>query len=110
MSAEAWIKQLGLIPQDDPKCGHFKVVSCSDLEVTDPSGRIRKGSSTIYYLQKRGQHSYLHRLVGSDELFFYHSGAPLKVIYLDQDAPNGMVERELGPGKLKSQYLTVPWI
>jgi len=77
VTAEYFIDKLGLKPHIEG--GYFKELYGNSLTVTDG----RPLSSTIYYLLKSGQVSKFHRLK-SDEVWFYHCGAPLLVHQIDQ--------------------------
>ena len=78
----------------------------------DEGGLFRRtyssgGITAIHYLLVAPDLSALHRLRSSDELFFFHAGAPLRMVILDQD---GGREAVIGPDPLAGQHpqLLVP--
>lgn len=86
-TAEEWIRCLNLTPH--PEGGYYResyrssgLISESSLP-TGMKGERCYGTA-IYFLLRSGQVSRWHR-IRSDELWFYHSGAPLEVIVLLND-------------------------
>jgi len=58
--------------------------------------KCQSSATAIYYLLTPGQHSKLHRLP-KPEMYFYHAGAPLQLLVLDEDYfPDGR-EIVVGP-------------
>ncbi|QQS49678.1 MAG: cupin domain-containing protein [Bacteroidota bacterium] len=85
--AEYWIQHLQLKPH--PEGGFFKEVYRSSIEVSNkhlPVGykSSRRLLTNIYYLLRSEDISRLHRLK-SDEIWFFHAGSPLKLIYIDTE-------------------------
>jgi predicted cupin superfamily sugar epimerase len=80
--------------QLEPHCegGYYRRTYLSDIECTSNSGKARATMSSIYYLvtQKKGM-SYL-AANESDLMLFHHAGAPLKVIFIDEQ---GDVEEKI---------------
>lgn len=84
-TAEYFIRTLGLEP-------HIEGGYCRELyknpqkvpvaPLSSEAAGSRPLSSTIYYLLKSGQFSKFHRLA-SDEIWFYHGGAPLLIHQID---------------------------
>jgi len=99
-------------PADDPTVG-LRVAAALGLEPLNSEGGLFRrtydsgGVTAIHYLVAAPDFSALHRLRGSDELFFFHAGAPLSMLILDE--AGGRVEM-LGPDPLAGQrpQLLVP--
>lgn len=91
----------------------LRVAAALGLEPLDSEGGLFRrtyssgGVTAIHYLVAHPDFSALHRLRGSDELFFFHAGAPLSMLILDGAA--GRVDL-LGPDPLAGQrpQLLVP--
>ena len=89
------------------------VVTALGLEPLVPEGGLfrrvysAQGITAIHYLLLGDDFSAMHRMVGSDELFFFHAGAPLRMLILDPDRPGEVV---LGPDPAAGQQplVTVP--
>ncbi len=45
--------------------------------------------------------------MGSDESLFYHAGSPLEVFWLEEDSPDQLERRVLGPEAEEGQQLQV---
>ncbi|GKX31006.1 cupin [Vallitalea longa] len=69
--AEYFIDKLELIPHVEG--GYYRELYKNTKQTSD-----RSLSTTIYYLLKSGQVSKFHKLT-SDEIWFYHYGAPLTI-------------------------------
>ena len=61
---------------------HVEGGYCRELFKSSEQSGERPLSSSIYYLLKAGQVSRFHRLK-SEELWFYHCGAPLLIHQID---------------------------
>ena len=86
-TAEYWIQHLKLKPH--PEGGFFREEYRSNTELDTKSLPIGYKSShclatSIYYLLRSQDISRLHRL-RSDELWFFHSGSPIKIILIDTE-------------------------
>jgi len=80
LSAEAIIKALDLQPH--PEGGWYREVFRS------PSDGEAPGSITsIYFLLTKGDRSHWHRVIGSDEVWNYHGGAPLLLQQAKEGGP-----------------------
>lgn len=79
-SADEWIEALEL--QQHPEGGYFRETYRSKASYRFRRNPEFKGerayATAIFYLLKSGERSRLHR-IKSDELWFYHAGAPLTV-------------------------------
>jgi predicted cupin superfamily sugar epimerase len=80
-----WIQHLGLTPH--PEGGYFKEVYrnenlISDVELSRTYSGKRNLATSIYFMLESGQVSKLHRLQ-SDEIWYFHHGAPIKVHVFD---------------------------
>lgn len=94
-SADFWIDKLNLTPH--PEGGFYKRTFTSPVSVAAQAGS-RQVASAIFYLLKSGQKSLFHRL-RSDEIWFFHTGSPLKI---HQILPTGVLKQEvLGLGSPK---------
>jgi predicted cupin superfamily sugar epimerase len=98
---EKIIRQLQLEPH--PEGGFYKEVYRSDMPVTTDAGLRRCSATSIHYLLSVGQKSNWHRLL-HDELWFFHSGAPLAVHSIlpaeKSSVVGGEVINELYDGRL----------
>lgn len=104
-TAEAWIEMLDLEPH--PEGGWYRETwrSSEPLPVEALPGRYRTGrsfGSLIYFLLTADNPSRFHAL-DSDELWFWHAGAPTLVHALDEDG--GYARRRLGDGRDASLQL-----
>jgi len=80
-TASYWIKQLDLQPH--PEGGYYKEVFRSDIEIKRLSAPDRNQAITsIYYLLEGADFSSFHR-IASDELWYFHKGAPLLIHTID---------------------------
>ncbi|MCX7678910.1 MAG: cupin domain-containing protein [Spirochaetes bacterium] len=93
--ANYWIKSLNLVPH--PEGGHFREIYRSRESIVRSALPSRfKGDrclgTSIYFLLQKGEISALHRLK-SDEIWYYHYGAPLTVYIIHNDC---LITRLLG--------------
>ena len=79
MNAKDLIKSLDLQPH--PEGGYFKETYRSGKTVAVSSEKVRNVCTAIYYLLENEDKSVLHR-IQSDELWFFHQGEPLEIIYI----------------------------
>jgi len=84
-TSSSWIQYLGLTPH--PEGGYFKEIYrnenlISDVELMQTYSGKRNLASSIYFMLESGQVSKLHRLK-SDEIWYFHYGAPIKVHVFD---------------------------
>ena len=83
MTASQWIKHLNLQPH--PEGGYYREVFRSENEVVRSNGVDKKRACTsIYYLLEGGDFSGFHR-IASDELWYFHKGAPLLIHAIDEN-------------------------
>ncbi|MBN1599064.1 MAG: cupin domain-containing protein [Bacteroidales bacterium] len=106
-SAEYWIQELNLEPHSEG--GFFKETyrSSLDVEIKElPHGfkGSRRLSTSIYYLLRSGEISKLHRL-RSDELWYYHYGSAVKLIFIDPEGKKKKII--LGSRVEKAEHLQV---
>lgn len=98
--------------RDEPSAG-LRVAAALGLEPLRPEGgffrRIYTGpqATAIHYLVTAGDFSALHRVRGSDELFFFHAGAPLEMLTLTGPEPE-IVLLGPDPGLGQRPAITVP--
>lgn len=86
-SARDVIDRLELLPH--PEGGYFRETYRSQGSIGEgslPEGMLgyRNYCTAIYFLLTRDQKSHFHRLK-SDELWYFHLGSPLEVIFLKND-------------------------
>jgi uncharacterized protein len=72
-----WINHLDL--QTHPEGGYYKEVFRSGIAVNKTnSAAVRQACTSIYYLLEGKDYSGFHRLA-SDEIWYFHKGAPLLI-------------------------------
>lgn len=86
-TAQNWINALHLTPH--PEGGYFREMPHGGETITLPDGRERFHYTSICFLLTQENPSRFHRLK-SDEVWYFHTGAPLTVHCLH---PNGRHER-----------------
>ncbi|HTH82683.1 MAG TPA: cupin domain-containing protein [Mucilaginibacter sp.] len=85
-----WIKHLHLQPH--PEGGYYKEVFRSVNNVTRVrSAVIKQACTSIYYLLEGNDFSGFHRLA-SDELWYFHKGAPLHIHVIDNQGIHTIIE------------------
>jgi predicted cupin superfamily sugar epimerase len=81
-TATHWITTLNLQPH--PEGGYYREVFRSEQVVTrENSSSLKQACTSIYYLLKGDDFSGFHRLK-SDELWYFHKGAPLLIHVLNE--------------------------
>lgn len=83
-NADKIISALELKPH--PEGGYYKEVYRAGMttEISQPERKVeRQLATSIYFLLKRNDISKFHQLT-SDELWYFHYGAPVKVIIIDK--------------------------
>lgn len=81
MSAKDIIRILQLEPH--PEGGYFKETWRSGEKLVNVRGATRNLSTAIYYLLENHDKSLFHR-IGSDELWFFHSGNPIEIFLIEE--------------------------
>ncbi|MBN2486416.1 MAG: cupin domain-containing protein [Bacteroidales bacterium] len=107
---EYWIQHLDLKPH--PEGGFFKEIFRSPLNIAKehlPVGykSPRRLATSIYYLLRSGDISRMHRL-RSDEMWYFHYGSPLKVIYIDREGKKHTKILGSKPEKAEYFFLHIP--
>ncbi|NTU52986.1 MAG: cupin domain-containing protein [Chlorobiaceae bacterium] len=107
-SADFWINNLGL--ERHPEGGWYRETYRSEasyaFDATTPFGSPRSCATAIHYLLEKGDRSRLHRIL-SDELWFFHAGAPLEVhLFPETGAPSSFT---LGEAPAEMQRLSA-WV
>ncbi|EZH65836.1 cupin [Bacillaceae bacterium JMAK1] len=96
-----WIDQLGLQPHQEG--GYFTESFMSNEQIKSQTGDRRQLYTSIYFLLTTKSPSHFHRLK-SDEVWYYHYGAPLTVHMLH---PDGSYEHvNVGPQIDRGQQLS----
>jgi predicted cupin superfamily sugar epimerase len=98
-----WINRLDL--QVHPEGGFYKEIYRSDVKVNNTRGQQRIASTSIYYLLDADTKSFCHRLQ-SDEIWYYHAGAPV-TLYLIDEAGNWSL-KICGPGEGEELSVLIP--
>lgn len=80
-TARYYIEKLNM--NSHPEGGYYKEVYASPLSYTSPSGN-RPLATSIYFLLENEDVSHFHELK-SDELWYFHGGAPLDVYILNKN-------------------------
>jgi len=82
-TAAHWITQLELIPH--PEGGYYKEVYRSANKISrQHSSDLKDACTSIYYLLEDDDYSGFHR-IGSDELWYFHKGVPLRIHVIDPE-------------------------
>lgn len=76
LNKEQWIEHYDLKPH--PEGGYYNQVEKSKEMMDEGNGRMRARYTSIYFLLTHDNPSRFHRLT-SDEIWYYHTGAPLTV-------------------------------
>ena len=84
-NAAYWIKHLNLQPH--PEGGFYRETFRSAQEVLRPSSpAVKQAVTSIYYLLEGKDFSGFHR-IASDEVWYFHKGAPLHIHVWKRMAP-----------------------
>jgi len=112
-TAEFWIEKLHLAPH--PEGGFYRETYRSASAYPFGHESIFAGercwATSIFYLLKQGERSRLHR-IHSDELWFYHAGAPLTVYVFPETGKPSHFTLGLEPDKgevLQETVLAESW-
>lgn len=95
-----------LLLEPHPEGGYFRETYRSPLRVATDVGE-RPLSTAILYLVTEDDPSRFHRLC-SEEIWFYHAGAPLELVLLGLGATAGPPERKTGSPQSVSTRLLGP--
>jgi predicted cupin superfamily sugar epimerase len=83
LNATYWIDHLKLQPH--PEGGYYREVFRSQIQVTTgESANSKQACTSIYYLLEGADYSGFHRLA-SDEIWYFHKGAPLHIHAISPD-------------------------
>ena len=100
-NADDWITQLQLEPH--PEGGFFRQTMKSDQATTTADERTRAQYTSIHFLVRSGEPSRLHQLK-SDEMWYYHTGAPLDVHMIHPESGRHDI-LTLGPNPVNGEVL-----
>lgn len=89
-----------------PEGGYYKEVYASPLSYATPNGE-RPLATSIYFLLENEDVSHFHELK-SDELWYFHEGAPLDVYILDKNGELSIKTLGLNLDQGESPQLLVP--
>lgn len=85
-----WISHLNLQPH--PEGGYYREIFRSNDPVTRAGDKeTRSACTSIYYLLEGTDFSGFHR-IASDELWYFHKGAPLLIHVIDQSGEYSSME------------------
>ena len=89
-TAAHWVDKLEM--QKHPEGGYYKEVFRSDKMVLRPSTSIARSACTsIYYLLEGEDYSGFHRLQ-SDEIWYFHTGAPIHIHVINKTGEYSIAE------------------
>jgi len=89
-NADYWITHLRLQPH--PEGGYYKEVFRSETEIMRPPSLLpKKACTSIYYLLEGADFSGFHR-IASDEIWYFHKGAPLNIHVIDKAGEHLILE------------------
>ncbi len=89
-TASFWIKHLQLQPH--PEGGFYKEVFRSPKQVLRlGDDQPKQACTSIYYLLEGNDFSGFHR-IASDELWYFHTGAPLLIHVIDHEEKHSALE------------------
>ena len=89
-TAQYWIDHLNLQPH--PEGGYYKEIFRSKNEVVRAGATgLKQACTSIYYLLEGRDFSGFHRLA-SDELWYFHKGAPLHIHVIDHLGIHTIIE------------------
>jgi predicted cupin superfamily sugar epimerase len=82
-TASHWTQHLNLQPH--PEGGYYKEVFRSSQQVSrTASSGVKSALTSIYYLLEETDFSCFHR-ISSDEIWYFHEGAPLHIHAIDHN-------------------------
>ncbi|MCQ0111641.1 cupin domain-containing protein [Zhouia amylolytica] len=81
MNGKTLIEQLDLQPH--PEGGYYKETYRSTETTLNRDGEKRNVCTAIHFLLEDFDKSHFHR-IQSDELWFFHKGAPLEIYYISE--------------------------
>ncbi|WP_323120546.1 cupin domain-containing protein [Burkholderia alba] len=97
-----WIRKLGLIPHIEG--GYFKYEFGSGTLRKTAHGAERKDYSGIYFMVTHDSPSRFHEMK-SDEIWYYHAGAPLTMHVIDENGEYHTTR--IGPDPDRGEVLSV---
>jgi predicted cupin superfamily sugar epimerase len=107
-TAQYWISHLNLQPH--PEGGYYKEVFRSANEVMRVGAiAVKQACTSIYYLLEGEDFSGFHRLA-SDELWYFHKGAPLHIHVIDNHGTHTTIElSDSSTGNLQAVIAANTW-
>ena len=107
-TAQYWIDHLNLQPH--PEGGYYKEIFRSKNEVVRAGATgLKQACTSIYYLLEGRDFSGFHRLA-SDELWYFHKGAPLHIHVIDNAGTHTTIElSDADTGSLQAVITPNTW-
>ena len=85
MNGKEIVQKLGLL--EHPEGGFYKETYRSSCSMETEQNTIRNISTAIYFLLENNNISLFHR-IQSDELWFFHQGEPLEIVFITEGVLN----------------------
>ena len=88
MNGKEIVERLGL--QEHPEGGFYKETYRSNQTIKTDKNVYRNISTAIYFLLENENKSLFHR-IKSDELWFFHQGEALEIVYIKEGVLNTII-------------------
>ena len=88
MNGKEIVEKLGL--QEHPEGGFYKETYRSNQTIETDKNVYRNISTAIYFLLENENKSLFHR-IKSDELWFFHQGEALEIVYIKEGVLNTII-------------------
>jgi predicted cupin superfamily sugar epimerase len=88
MNGKEIVRKLGLLAH--PEGGFYRETYRSAQKITTDGNEIRNISTAIYFLLENDNRSLFHR-IQSDELWFFHQGEPLEIVFIKDRVLNTII-------------------
>ncbi len=88
MNGREIVQKLGLLAH--PEGGFYKETYRSTSSMETEQNTIRNVCTAIYFLLENNNISLFHR-IQSDELWFFHQGEPLEIVFIKEGVLNSII-------------------
>ena len=88
MNGKEIVQKLGLL--EHPEGGFYRETYRSRSSIATEQNTIRNISTAIYFLLENENKSLFHR-IQSDELWFFHQGEPLEIVFIKEGVLNTII-------------------